>query len=52
MSYIIHATQMNSFGKTISHKGTHALSLECANAWLEYLEKKYPMMKHWKELQN
>lgn len=49
MSYIIHAAQVNSLGKTIYHKGTQPLSLECANAWLEYLERKYPTMKHWKE---
>lgn len=51
MSYIIHATFINSVGKTINFCGKSPLSLECADAWLEYLKKNYPDLHHWKEAQ-
>ena len=49
MSYIIHATFINSVGRTIQLCGTYSMSASLADEWLEYLEKEYPDMHHWKE---
>ena len=44
MSYIIQGKLNNIF-----FKGTHKMSCELADAWLDYLNEKYPEMEHWKE---
>ena len=49
MSYIIHATFINSVGRTVHLYGTHSMSSELADEWLEYLKKEYPDMHHWNE---
>jgi hypothetical protein len=30
--------------------GEYSLSLELAQNWIDHLEKKYPTMRHWMEL--
>jgi len=49
MSYIIHATFINSVGRTVQLYGTHSMSATLADAWLEYLKKEHPDIHHWKE---